>query len=50
MEEKHSDETEFYILLIHSILHILWFDHEKDSDYTIMNKFEKRIYKEVFEK
>jgi len=50
LEQNHSEEKEFYILLIHSILHILWYDHEKDSDYTIMNEFEKRIYQEVFEK
>ena len=49
-EQGHSQEKEFYILLIHSILHILWYDHETDADYKIMNKFEKKIFKEVFEK
>ena len=44
------EEKEFYKLLIHSILHILWYDHEKDNDYTIMSWFEKIIWQEVFEK
>jgi len=44
------EEKEFYKLLIHSILHILWYDHEKDNDYIIMSKLEKTIWKEVFEK
>ena len=43
-------EHEFYKLLIHSILHILWYDHEEDIDYKIMSEFEKVIWKEVFEK
>ena len=43
-------EYEFYKLLIHSILHILWYDHEEDIDYKIMSEFEKVIWKEVFEK
>jgi len=43
-------EQEFYKLLIHSILHILWYDHETDNDYTIMSAFEKTIWQEVFEK
>ncbi len=44
------EEKEFYKLLIHSILHILWYDHEKDDDYIIMSELEKTIWKEVFEK
>jgi len=43
-------EKEFYKLLIHSILHILGYDHEIDDDYKIMSGFEKLIWKEVFEK
>ncbi len=45
-----SREMEFYKLIIHSCLHILWFDHEDENDYKIMNKFEKKIWKELFEK
>jgi len=43
-------EKEFYKLLIHSILHILWYDHEEDNDYKIMSQLEKSIWQEVFEK
>lgn len=32
----HSPEEEFEILCIHSILHILGFDHETDEDYQDM--------------
>lgn len=44
------EEKEFYKLLIHSLLHILWFDHEKDKDYIIMQDLENKIWEEVFEK
>ena len=44
------EEKEFYKLLLHSILHILWYDHEDNNDYTIMFWFEKIIWEEVFEK
>ena len=44
------EENEFYKLLIHSILHILWYDHELDNDYKKMQAIEDRIWKEVFEK
>lgn len=43
-------EGEFYKLIIHSILHILGFDHEEDDEYIEMKKYEDLIYKEVFEK
>ena len=45
-----SEEKEFYKLLIHSILHILWYNHELDNDYKIMQELEEKIWKEVFEK
>lgn len=41
-------EKEFYKLLIHSILHILWFDHELDNDYENMQDLESKIWAEVF--
>ena len=44
------EEKEFYKLIIHSILHILWYDHEEDNDYKIMSELEKTIWQEVFEK
>lgn len=43
-------EKEFYKLLIHSVLHILWYDHENENDYIIMQNLENKIWKEVFEK
>ena len=45
-----TPEQEFYKLLIHSILHILWYDHEDDINYNIMSTFEKRIWTSLFEK
>lgn len=50
LDYNHSEEKEFYRLLIHSILHILWYDHEYDKDYEIMQSFEDIIWSEVFEK
>ena len=44
------EENEFYKLLIHSILHILGYDHELDNDYKKMQAIEDKIWKEVFEK
>ncbi len=44
------EEKEFYKLLIHSILHILWYDHEIDDDYKIMQNLENIIWKEAFGK
>ena len=44
------EELEFYKLLIHSILHILWYDHELDNEYTIMQDLEDKIWQEVFGK
>jgi len=49
-EYKLWSEWEFYKLLIHSILHILGYDHEKNDEYEIMYKLENKIYSEVFEK
>lgn len=45
-----GEEKEFYKLIIHSILHILWYDHELDNDYKIMQDLETKIWQEVFEK
>jgi len=45
-----GEEKEFYKLIIHSVLHILGYDHEEDNDYKIMSELEKTIWQEVFEK
>jgi probable rRNA maturation factor len=50
LEYKLWEEKEFYKLLIHAILHILWYDHIDDNDYIIMNDLEKQIWQEIFEK
>lgn len=42
------EEFEFYKLLIHSLLHILWYDHEIDSEYEIMQSLENKIAFWVF--
>lgn len=45
-----GNQKEFYKLLIHSILHILWYDHEEENDYKIMQWFENQIWQEIFGK
>ena len=35
-------EKEFYKLVIHSVLHILGFDHETDKEYEEMKKWEEK--------
>ncbi len=42
------NEKEFYKLIIHSILHILWYDHELDNEYEIMQALEDKIWLELF--
>ena len=44
------EEKEFYKLIIHSTLHILWYDHELDKDYKKMQQLEEKIWQKVFEK
>ena len=48
-ECKLWSELEFYKLLIHSSLHILWYDHEEDEEYKVMKEKEKLIWKKIFE-
>jgi len=47
-EYKLWSELEFYKLLIHSCLHILWYDHESDEDYKIMKEKEDYIWNKIF--
>lgn len=44
------EEKEFYKLIIHSVLHILWHNHELDNEYKIMQVLEDKIWQELFEK
>ncbi len=46
-EHGHSPEREFEILLIHSLLHILGYDHETDEEYEEMWKWEKELRKKL---
>ena len=48
LDNWNSNEQECYVLIIHSILHILWYDHEEDSEYIVMKKLEDKIYKKIF--
>lgn len=41
-------QKEFYKLLIHSLLHLLWYDHETDKEYAEMQHLETRIWEQVF--
>lgn len=40
---------EFYKLVIHSVLHVLGFDHETDEEYEEMKDWEEMIWRDVFE-
>jgi probable rRNA maturation factor len=42
------EEKEFYKLLIHSILHIIWYDHEDDNDYIIMKSIEEEVWNKIY--
>lgn len=46
-DHGHSTEKEFQILLIHSLLHLLGFDHETDEEYEEMAKNELAILNKV---
>jgi len=43
-----APEREFYKLLIHSLLHIVGYDHEDDDDFHEMNILEQKIAQAVF--
>lgn len=43
-ENNLTTEQESYVLIIHSILHILWYDHEEESEYLVMKKLEDKVY------
>jgi len=42
---NHSMEKELAVLLIHGLLHLTGYDHEKDKDYKIMREKESEILK-----
>lgn len=43
LEHQHSPERECEILVLHSILHIIGYDHETDEDYAEMWKWEGEL-------
>lgn len=42
-DHQHTPRMETEILILHGVLHILWFDHETDEDYASMWKYERVI-------
>jgi probable rRNA maturation factor len=48
-EHKHSVKKEMAILIVHGILHILGYDHEKPEMEPVMQAKEKEIMASIFE-
>lgn len=46
-EQKHSLSDELIRLIVHGILHIYGYDHEKDADYKKMLAVEKKVLGKV---
>ncbi len=42
-EHEHNEGKETQVLVLHGVLHILGFDHEEDSDFEEMWKYESKI-------
>lgn len=47
-EHEHSEWKETQVLVLHGLLHILGFDHEEDSDFEEMWKYESLIREKLF--
>ncbi len=47
-QAQNESEQELYILTIHSILHILGYDHETDGEYEEMRKWEEFVWRDIF--
>jgi probable rRNA maturation factor len=47
LEHGHTPQRECEILVLHSILHIIGYDHETDEDYEDMWKWEGELRKEL---
>ena len=41
-------KKEFYKLVIHSVIHLLGYDHETEEEYREMQDLEEKVWKEVF--
>jgi probable rRNA maturation factor len=47
----HSSEQELITLLIHGVVHLLGYDHERSArDARAMHRVEKRIYRQLCER
>lgn len=46
-ELGHSYEREIIYLTVHSILHLLGYDHEEDEEKTDMRRLEKEVMKDL---
>lgn len=47
IEFKHSEEREFVYLTVHSLLHLLGYDHIKEDEKKEMRSIEKEIMKKL---
>lgn len=47
VEHGHTDQKECEILVLHSILHIIGFDHETDVEYAEMWEYEEKLRKQI---
>ena len=48
-EQKHSNEVEMTILLVHGLLHLLGFDHERSvKDEKKMKQLEEQVLSKIF--
>ncbi|NDK08277.1 rRNA maturation RNase YbeY [Candidatus Gracilibacteria bacterium] len=50
IEYELGEEKEFYKLLIHSVFHIIGYDHMVDEDFEIMSKKEETIWNKIYGK
>jgi probable rRNA maturation factor len=48
LEYGHSASEEFEILLIHSLLHLLGYDHKEDADFEVMFQLERDIGEQMW--
>ena len=49
LEHGHSSQKECEILVLHSILHIIGFDHETDDEYEEMWRHEEGLRKQILD-
>ncbi len=47
-EFEIKPEEEFYKLVIHSILHIIGYDHKTEKEYKIMQNLENKVYEKIW--